>query len=206
LQTIRTDGVIVKPDAPIVPVDGLCIQDAQATNQPMVASTYNDFGGGMKALYAFAYARGTQTPATASLIPVSLGLSGSVYVYNYFTGTGKVLPAGGTFTDTVSSGSYYIVVPIAASGIAFLGDAGKFVSWGKKRISQVTDTGSVQATITFASGEPLLTMHGYAPSKPNVTATDGTVGTVTYNSTTGIFSYPVSPGAGGSATVTIKLV
>jgi hypothetical protein len=172
----------------------------------MIASTYTDFGSGMKALYVFAYARGTNSPATASFTPASLGLPGSVYVYNYFTGTGTVVPAGGTFTDSVSSGSYYIVVPIGQSGIGFLGDAGKFVSWGKKRISQVTDSGSVRATITFANGETSLTMYGYAPSQPNVAATDGVVGAVTYNSTTGIFSYPVSPSADGSATVTMGLV
>jgi hypothetical protein len=85
----------------------------------------------MKALYLFAYARAAHTPATVSFTPASLGLPGNVYVYNYFTGTGTVLPAGGTFTDTVSRGSYYIVVPIGPSGIGFLGDAGKFVSWGK---------------------------------------------------------------------------
>jgi hypothetical protein len=43
-QTIRTDGVIVKPDEPIVPIDATYIQDAQALKQPMVASTYTDFG------------------------------------------------------------------------------------------------------------------------------------------------------------------
>ena len=203
LQTIRADGVIIKPDEPIVPIDAVYFQDAQALSQPMVASTYTDFGGGMKALYVFSYARGTNT--TASFTPASLGLPGSVYVYNYFTGTGMVVPAGGTFTDSVSSGSYYIVVPIGQSGIGFLGDAGKFVSLGKKRISQLSDTGSVQATITFANGETSLTMYGYAPSPPNVTATDGTVGAVTYNSATGIFSYAVSPDPDGAATVTMGL-
>ena len=64
---------------------------------------------------------------------------------------------------------------------------------------------AAQATITFATGETSLTMYGYAPSQPNVTATDGTVGAVTYNSTTGIFSYPVSPGPDGTATVTMGL-
>lgn len=205
LQTIRADGVIVKPDEPIVPVDSTYIQDAQTLNQPMVASTYTDFGNRMKALYVFAYARGTQTSETASFTPASLGLSGNVYVYNYFTGTGKVVRAGGTFTDTVSSGSYYIVVPLGPSGIGFLGDKGKFVSWGKKRITQVMDTGALQATVKFASGETSLTMYGYAPSQPKVSAIDGTVGRLNYNSTTGLFSYPVSPGLNGVATLTMNL-
>ena len=168
----------------------------------MVASTSTDFGSGMKALYVFAYVRAAHTPATASFTPASLGLPGSAYVYNYFTGTGTVLPIGGTFTDTVSSGSYYIVVPIGPSGIGFIGDAGKFVSWGKKRISRLTNCGSVQATITFATGETSLTMYGYASSQQNITATDGTVSAVIYNRATGIFSYPVSPGPDAAATVT----
>lgn len=205
LQTVRADGVIVKPDAPIVPVDSTFIQDAQSLNMPMVASTYTDFGGGMRALYVFAYARGTNSPATASFTPASLGLPGSAYVYNYFTGAGTLVPPGGTFSDTVSSGSYYIVAPVGPSGIAFLGDAGKFVALGKKRITHLTDTGSVRASITFASGETSVTLRGYAPSQPYVTASDGTVGTVTYNSATGLFSYPVSPGADRAASVTMSL-
>ena len=201
LQTIRADGVIVKPDAPIVPVDAMYVQDAQGLNTPMVASTYSDFGGGMKGLYVFAYARGTNTTATFS--PDSLGLSGSTYVYNYFTGNGTVVPAGGSFSDTVGSGSYYIVAPIGLSGIGFLGDTGKFVSLGKKRITQLADTGNVQATIAFANGETALTITGYSPTTPIITATDGTVGAVNYNSATQLFSVVLSPGADGFATISV---
>jgi hypothetical protein len=132
-----------------------------------------------------------------------LGLTGKVYVYNYFTGTGTIVQAGHSFTGTVGTGSYYIVVPIGQSGISFLGDAGKFVSLGKKRISHLSDNGSVQATIAFANSETSLTMQGYSPTKPNVTASDGTTGSVTYNSATGLFSFAVSPGSDKSATITI---
>jgi hypothetical protein len=131
-QTVRADGMIVKPDVPIVPIDAMYAQDAQA-----------------------------------------------------------------------GSGSYYVVVPIGQSGISFLGDAGKFVSLGKKRITQVTDNGTVQATITFASGETSLTMQGYSPTTPIIAAGDGSVGSVNYNSASGLFSFAVSPGADGSATVTM---
>ncbi len=200
-QTIRGDGVIVKPDAPIVPVDAMYVQDAQVLNTPMVASTYTDFGGGMKTSYIFAYARGSNT--TATFTPSSLGSGGNVYVYNYFTGSGSVVQAGNFYSDTVSSGSYYIVAPIGPSGIAFLGDTGKFVSLGKKRISQLTDNGTVQATIAFASHETSLTMHGYSPTSPNVTASNGTVSSVTYDASTHLFSFAVSPGSDGSAMITL---
>jgi len=200
-QTIRGDGVIVKPDAPIVPVDAMYVQDAQVLNTPMVASTYTDFGAGMKTSYVFAYARGSNT--TATFAPSSLGSGGNAYVYNYFTGSGSVVQAGNSYSDSVSSGSYYIVAPIGPSGIAFLGDTGKFVSLGKKRISQLTDNGTVQATIAFASSETSLTMHGYSPTAPNATASDGTVSSVTYNASTQLFSFTVSPGSDSSATITL---
>jgi hypothetical protein len=186
-----------------IPLDSVYVQDAQALSAPMIASTYTDFGGGMKALYVFAYARSTNT--TATFTPAALGLTGNVYVYNYFTGTGTIIPADSSFSDTVStSGSYYIVVPIGQSGVGFLGDAGKFVSWGKKRFTQISDTGSVQATMTFASGENSLTAYGYAPTTPTITATDGTVGTVNYNSSTQLFSVAISPGTDGAATIAIS--
>jgi hypothetical protein len=200
-QTIRADGVIVKPDVPIVPIDAMYVQDAQALNTPMIATTYTDFGGGMKAAYVFAYARGSNTRATFN--PSSPGLAGNVYIYNYFTGSGRVVQAGNSFSDTVGSGSYYIVVPVGQSGIGFLGDAGKFVSLGKKRITRLTDNGTVQARIAFARSETSLTMHGYSPTRPIITAVDGTVASVNYNSSTGLFHFAVSPGADGSATVTM---
>ncbi len=202
LQTVRADGVIVKPDVPIVPLDTMYVQDAQGLDTPMTASTYTDHEG-MKALYVVAYKRGQNT--TVTFTPTELGLTGRVYVYNYFTGTGKVVEAGSSYTDTVQDAAYYIVVPIGPSGIAFLGDAGKFVSLGQKRIPQLTDTGQVQATVTFARGETSLTLHGYAPSTPKVTASKGTAGTVTYNSATHLFTFVVSPDTNGSAMITMGM-
>ena len=138
----------------------------------MVAWTYSDHGG-MKAAYVFAYSRGTDT--TATFVPASLGLIGRatpmrVYVYNYFTGRGALLTARQTFYATVHGGSYDVVVPVGRSGIAFLGDAGKFVSLGKQRVPRLRDDGAVPATIAFAAGERAVTLHGYAPSRPAVTA------------------------------------
>ncbi|HEY6285960.1 MAG TPA: hypothetical protein VIX20_09885 [Ktedonobacteraceae bacterium] len=46
-------------------------------------------------------------------------------------------------------------------------------------------------------------MQGYSPTMPNVTTSDGTKGSLTYNSATGLFNFPVSPGPDGFATITI---
>ena len=148
MQTIRADGVIVKPDTSIVPIDATYVADAQGQNAPMVAAAYS-YHNNMTAAYAFAYSRTSPTSQTATITPASLGIPGNAYVYNYFSGSGAVVKAGQSFTSEVNKGSYFIVVPIGASGIAFLGDAGKFVSLGNKRVSSLSDNGAVHATITF---------------------------------------------------------
>ncbi|MEQ0565184.1 hypothetical protein ABJI51_39425 [Amycolatopsis sp. NEAU-NG30] len=202
LKSVRGDGVIVKPDTSLVPLDSVYPAIAQNSSAPMVAGTYSDHNG-LRDGYVFAYARNNGTQSV-SFTPASVGVAGAAYVYNYFTGAGRVVPAGGSFTDTVNSnGSYYVVAPVGQSGIAFLGDTGKFASLGSKRISQLSDNGSVHATVAFAASEQTVTLRGYAPAAPKVTATDGTAGAVRYDAGTHLFSVDVTPGASRNAVVTI---
>ena len=204
LQTIRPDGVIVKPDTSIVPLDETYVADAQGQRPPMVAAA-STLHGGLVDAYVFAYSRRNHASQLATFTPASLGIAGSAYVYNYFTGKGTVVNAGQSFSASVGSGSYYIVAPIGLSGIAFLGDAGKFVSLGSKRISRLTDNGTVQATVAFARGEKTVILHGYAPARPRASATNGRVGVLSYNSRSHLFSVPVSPGADSTAVIEMSL-
>jgi hypothetical protein len=202
LQAVRQDGVIVKPDAPIVPTDESYVLQAQDPSAPMIASTYTQHGDQL-ARYVFAYARGASSPISFS--PAELGISGPSYVYDYFSKQGTLLPAGGTFSQTVShDGAYYIVVPIGQSGIGFLGDAGKFVSLGKKRISALSDNGIVQATVSFAASEHAVQLYGYAPVSPEIVATVGTASAVSYDPTTHLFTVMVAPGANGTAQIALR--
>lgn len=202
LQSVRSDGVIVKPDTPIVPIDGTYAAVAGNSSAPMVAATSTGHNG-LRESYVFAYSRNNGSQSI-SFSPNSLGVSGAAYVYNYFTGTGRLVSAGGTYTDTVgTNGSYYQVAPVGASGIAFLGDAGKFVSNGVKRIAHLSDNGTVNATVAFASTEHSVTVHGYAPASPTVSATDGSVGSVSYNSSTHLFSVTVNAGSDHNAVIAL---
>ena len=106
----------------------------------------------------------------------------------------------------MSTGSYFIVAPVGPSGIAFLGDQGEFVSLGQKRISQLADDGTVRATVEFARGEQAVTLHGYAPAAPTVTATGGAVDGLSYDAATQRFQFAVHPDAApASVTVTPRL-
>ena len=203
MQSIRPDGVIVKPDAPIVPTDRTYLGEAAGTMPPMVAGTATQHGH-LRAAYVFAYARGAQSTQTITFTSAELGIAGSAYyVYDYFTGKGTLLGRADRFTDTVSSGSYYIVATVGPSGIAFLGDAGKFVSLGVKRITRLTDDGTVKATVAFAEGEQAVTLHGYAKKPPRVEASDGSAGPLFYDSSSHMFNFTVSPRTGQTASVVL---
>jgi hypothetical protein len=210
LQAVRGDGLVVKPDAPMVPMDATYIADAQAELHgaglpPMMASGYTDHSG-TRTSYVFAYSRNADgSNAAISFAPSDLGITGPAYVYNYFSNAGQLVSANGRFSDLVATtGSYYIVAPVGHSKIALLGDTGKFVSLGHQRVPQVQDTGILKVSIQFAAGETGTTIQGYSPSAPVITMTEGTVSQSTYNPVSQVFSITVAPAAGDTV-VTLSL-
>jgi hypothetical protein len=209
LRAVRADSVIVKPDVPLLPLDDSYLNDAQGKNLPLVASTYTDHDG-LKAFYVFTYAR-QATNAAASFVPASLGVPGDAYVYDYFSHTGTVVSDGNSFAFTTTpaeattGGSYFIVVPIGPSGIALLGDTNKYVSLGRKRISDLSDAGILHVTVQFAAGETNLTLAGYAPSAPFISAAAGAVNPVSYDPINHFFAVTVTPNASGTASLMLTL-
>jgi hypothetical protein len=140
----------------------------------------------------------------ASFTLAEIGESGPAYVYDYFAGNGTLVKKGGRVSAPVTGGTYWVVAPVGRSGIAFLGDQGKFVAHGAKRLEHVADDGAVHATVAFAAGEGPVTLHGYAPRRPSASATTGSVGAVGYDAATKLFSFTVRAGAGDRAVVTIR--
>ena len=68
-----------------------------------MASTYTDRGG-IKTEYVFAFNR-PKTPADeVHFTPAELGLSGPAYVYDYFSGAGKLLNDGASFYRAAGQG------------------------------------------------------------------------------------------------------
>jgi len=188
----RADGVLVKPDVPLVPTDASILAEAaQGNSAPMLAWTYSEHAD-QRALYVFAYARNGSSQSV-SFSPSGLGVSGAAYVYDYFSGTGSVLPSGAAYTTTASDGTYLVVAPVGPSGIALVGDAGSFATLGQKRISALSDTGVLDATVEFAAGEQSVRLIGYAPAAPAAAATGGALDPVDYDAATGQFSISVRP-------------
>lgn len=198
MRAVRGDGVLIKPDVPILLLDRSIIAEAQGKTDPTLASTYSQHTGG-RTTYVFGF---TGSSTSISFTPAELGYSGSTFVYNVSTGSGRLLTSSQTSTDTVADTVYYIVAPVGQSGIAFLGEQGKLAAAGKKRITDWSDDGTLAVSVAFASGEKSVTLMGYAASAPTATADTGTVGAVQYDATSKLFTVAVTPAA---AAASVKL-
>lgn len=201
LRAARQDGVIVKPDAPLTPIDGSFLNAAASLDAPQIDSAYSDFGE-LRTSYIVAYPVGSNREATFTL--ADLGMDRRVYLYDYFSATGHVIqPSDLVSMPVVNDLLYLIAASIGPSGIAVVGDTGQFVTMGKKRISQMSDDGIVRLTITFAPREQSRTIHGYAPARPIVRAQTGAVSRLAYDSKSHQFQVAVTPGEKLAASITI---
>jgi hypothetical protein len=203
-RAVRSDGVIVKPDVPLAPTDSTFVGLSASQVAPVIAFTYTEHAG-LRTAYVFAYdrVRGAQSPVSFS--PQSLGVTAPAYVFDLFHRTGQLLEPGQSFTGSVNyNGSYFGVAPVGLSGIAFLGDAGKFVSCGKKRIEQISDDGVLRVSVRFAAGEKHVALQLYSPFQPVAAVEAGRMGAL-IPSKAGIYRVVVSPDASGQAIVNFRI-
>jgi hypothetical protein len=197
LKSVRPDGVIVKPDVPVVPTDASFQNSAKSADVPMIASTFSDFGT-VKTWYVFAYPQGQNQQATFQT--ADLGAGGPVYLYDYFGGAGAVVQPGDTVSRQISNGSLYLIAAsVGTSGMAVIGDTGQFVTTGKKRIAHLVDNGTVHVTVDFAGGESARTILVYSPTAPHSRVASGSIASESYDQATGRYTVTLAPSAQGTA-------
>ena len=192
LHAVRTDGVIVKPDTPLVPLDAMY---TAGSRRPMIAAAHTDHGA-LRTGYVFSYGRAFEV-VNVAFTPAQVGVPRDVYVYDARHRTARRLAASDAFTFALAPNetAYFVVSPVARAGIALLGDEGKFVPDGRKRIAALSDEPDrLTATVMFAPLEPSVRLFGYAPRRPSVTAQTGSVGELDFDQRTGRFEVSVSPG------------
>jgi hypothetical protein len=200
---IRADGLIVKADSPLLPVDSMYTSDALNQSAPMVAMSESAFGN-QGAHYVFAYGRSSSQESVT--VPLSgLGISGPVFAYDWVTHRGELLPDGGSLRMKFVDGwDYQILSPVNRRGLALLGDTDKIVSLGKQRIAAVEDHGALTTTIKFAHGEDVLTICGYASHLPKFKALQGKLDDTAYDQHTKIFRAQVAPARSGEAILQVS--
>ncbi len=193
MRAVRADGVIVKPDAPIVPLDRSYLADAEGKPSPLIAGTFTDHNG-IKTAYVFAVNRAKTPAGEVNFSSADVGISGPAYVYDYFSGAGQLLD-GGDFSAPLkkNASAFYEIAPVGRSGIAFLGDKDKFVGTGKQRITSLQDeAGKLTVGIALAANETSVTLHGFAASAPKVSVISGMDDDVQYDPATHYFSVKIN--------------
>lgn len=203
MSAIRADGVIVKPDTPLLPVDESYLRDAEGKQAAMVAAARTQFGSA-EAVYLFAYPR--QQAESEITVPMAwLGLQGPTYAWNWVTHRGELIPAGGSVRMEFAHGwAYEVLTPVGQDGLALLGDTNEIASLGRARISRLSNRGDLTATIAFAPQEETAEMAGYAKTRPKVTAGTGRVKLTRYDGRTHEFVLRVWPGANLDAKVEVR--
>lgn len=192
-RAVRADGVIVKPDVSIVPLDRSYLADAKHQPAPLTANTYTDHNG-TKTEYVFAFNRDGIPPGKVAFSLDDLGLAQPAYVYDYFANSGKRLGRAETFSAPLgqNGNAFYVVAPVGKSGIAFLGDADKFVGTGKQRIASLHDEpGKLSVNVLLANSEKSVVLHGYSATRPKATVIVGEDDDLQYDPATGHFTIEV---------------
>jgi hypothetical protein len=202
LRVVRADGVIVKPDDSITPLDSAYIAQANNRGLPLLAAAQTRHEGSITS-YVFAFGQ-TAEHGTASFLPSVLGYKGPVYAYNYFDKRGMYVEPWQAVEFVVpDNGAYWIVVPVGASGVGFLGDAGKFVSNGRNRVAHIRDTGTLAARVVFSAGERRLHLYGFSLVRPAIQVRRAAVENLAYDSRTQLFHFDLVAKPGTSSVVTL---
>jgi hypothetical protein len=200
LPATRRDGTLIKCDVPALPTEATYIAFAQSKAANPVTFTYTDHGNNFKTYYVWA----PGAAATSySFSPAAEGFpapANGMYAYDWFAKTGQFVAAGNSLTSTCAAGTnsfqYWVVAPVGASGIAFLGDLSKYISCGRQRITSLVDAATqVTATVDLEPQEDSVILSGYATTKPAaVCSNNATLGAVSFASD--IFSVVLKPVAG----------
>jgi hypothetical protein len=191
LRAVRADGVIVKPDTSLVPIDAMY---NASTRQPMIAATHTDHGA-LRTSYVFSYSRGLSAASTA-FTPAEVGVGPEAYVYDTRRRSARRLAASQAFPLVLSPGetAYFVVVPVSRAGLALLGDEDMLVPDGRQRIAALVDERDrLTVTVSFAPQESSVRLVGYAPRRPVARAQSGWAGEVAFDRRSGRFQLRVSP-------------
>jgi hypothetical protein len=198
-RAVRDDGVIVKPDEPLTPLDQCYIARAKDSSAPIAAAARTNHDGWITS-YVFAFGGGTVTVS-----PAALGYEGPVYAYDYFRKSGTFLrPEARLRLTLLGRAAYFIVVPVAASGIGLLGDPDKFVSNGRSRVRRIADGDRLRAEIVVAPRESRVRLHGFSGAPPVLDVKAGSIENLTYDQRRRLFQFDLIARPGTAATITAR--
>jgi hypothetical protein len=152
------DGLVLKPDRPIVPLDR-CYLDASA-----VGYTESNISG-KRWYYVVSLPTAGYLPQFSAS---DLGATGSWAVFDWDRKTVSVRQAGTPISLLrEAKHQYFVLAPLLENGMAVIGDADKFITMADQRIASVDSTGKALRVGVIASQEASPTLVGFSPRRPD---------------------------------------
>ncbi|RDS82317.1 hypothetical protein DWU98_09860 [Dyella monticola] len=208
-KVARGDGQIVKPDEPLMPLDASYLSEAQHTGAPIIAATVTRHGQ-HTTTYLLAFAADPSKPSMDfSVTPMALGYSGTVAVFDPMSETLALVDSKQAISGKLTGPdafAYRVVAPVSASGIAVIGDIGKFVTMGRKRVASYEDiTHGARLKLVFAANDKTVTVAGYARGNVVAHANGATILSTVRDPHAGLFKVELKSNAPGATQATLTL-
>ncbi|HEY3782571.1 MAG TPA: hypothetical protein VGL56_15925 [Fimbriimonadaceae bacterium] len=204
MKAVRPDGVIVKPDTPLLPTDRTFINEVNKVDAPFVART-STHGG---VLYYFAFMHGgNNNEATLDMVA-----GRRYYLCDLLSGEGRYVDSRGPVPVRVGRDGYgyWMACLVNQGGVTILGDLDQFVPQSRERVEQLTDFHPITQpgphySVYFAKGESAVQISGVSDHRPTVKSDNGEAELTSYLEPTERFVITVSPKPGMTqANLTIK--
>ncbi len=182
LRTCRADGVLVRPDVPLAAVERSLRRDATTEATALVGDAWTDHPAG-RWRYVVALNAGESPDRHERLADrieiADLGLlddRGPAVLWDWRTGTARAIDPGDGWAVELDHLDWglWVLAPIAACGIALVGDPTRYATAGDSLVAEVTD-GADRIALELLGGEA-VTLAGWAPVAPGsarVRAGDG---------------------------------
>ena len=158
------DGLILKPDQPIVPLDRSYIEGGA------VGYTQSTISG-RSWYYVLSLPSAGYLPEFA---PSDLGVDGKWAVYRYETKTVSIRSADSMIKlEKEAKHEYFVLAPVMTNGMAVIGDVNKFVTMADMRIAFVEPEGNSLrvGVISNQAENPVVT--GYSSARPTSVGSGG---------------------------------
>ncbi len=192
-----------------MPLGRSYLSQARQSDEAIIAAAFTRHGAHPTA-YVLAFADDPHKAAMDfSLTPSELGFEGPVAVFDPASQSLAIVSTRETISGKLAGAeayAYRIVAPISTSGIAVLGDLGKFVPMGRKRVTSYQDVPhGVKLTLVLPAKETEVTIAGYARSDVVAQADNATVISTQRDATTGLFRVKLHRNADSTAEVTLHV-
>ncbi len=176
MESCREDGYLLKPDRPAFPVDLMFLPH----KKPYIASTYSNILG-EKWWYLLMVDVWQDGIEEKWITPKELGLTREYVVYDYVEkklfkaeGNTKIGPSGLQEDKKRYDYKFYVLAPVLANGMAFIGFRDKIATMSSKTFDTVMvtkDSLKIQGNyIPFKE----FSIVAYVPNKPEKVVVDGT--------------------------------